>query len=98
MNQEDLQLITTPKSRIPEFDFTNSTAQSCDDWLTKLAECELVYHLDDDPANIVSVKHGKMLQLFSRQECTELKLIVDVIYSVQNYDPFDKLTSLIEGE
>ena len=77
-------------NRIPAFDFDNITPDTCDEWIKKLNDAELLYHFDDDPADIITGD----IKTFSELECETLEKIVDAMHSLDGYDPFETCVAL----
>ena len=81
-------------NRIPYFDHNNLNPEYVNDWITKLHNAGLSYHFDEDPRDIVYKDNGQYMPLFTKQECKTLDSIMESIYSMGNYDPFEQLVKL----
>jgi len=80
-------------SRIPEFNFDDVTTENCDAWIRKLNSAGLLYHFDDSPTTIIEFGTGN--RTFTDEEAEELGPIMDAMFSVDGYDPFDIAVDLV---
>lgn len=64
-------------SRIPEY--KNQTTAGMNAWFSEMFAKGLLFHPDDSPENIVSIKTGK--QIFSFEETIEIKEILNVMFN-----------------
>lgn len=64
-------------SRLPSF--TELNLAGMNQWFSDMAELGLLFHPDDSPQDIVSIKTGQ--QLFTECECSEINRILDEMFS-----------------
>ncbi len=76
--------------RIPPFDVHNATPESADKWIAALHDKGLLFHFDDDPAEVINAKG----RTFTDAEVKTLQPIVDAIFDIDGYDPFETAVKL----
>ncbi|MDN5864041.1 MAG: hypothetical protein L0I62_02335 [Gammaproteobacteria bacterium] len=64
-------------SRIP--DYNSNTRAGMTAWFAEMANRNLLFHPEDRPAEIIDVETEK--GMFTRQECTELDVIMAAMFS-----------------
>ncbi|RLA69840.1 MAG: hypothetical protein DRG09_04730 [Epsilonproteobacteria bacterium] len=80
-------------NRIPKFDFNTLTPEAINEWIIQLHNAGLAYHFDDDPSDIID---SDFMRLFNNAEVDTLNTIMEAIYSVKGYDPFETLVLLTD--
>jgi len=86
-------------SRIPEFDYNDLSPEAINNWIIQLHGLGLDYHFDDDPVDVVCKgSNGDFVRTFTDEEANELDAIMESIYSVKGYDPFETLVLLSQQE
>lgn len=78
-------------NRIPAFDDSNPTPESCNEWIKKLHEAGLLYHFDDEPCSII---HDGGVRTFSLPEIETLIKIMWAMHRIEGYDPFETCVAL----
>ena len=81
-------------NRIPYFNHNNLTPGYVNNWITELHNAGLSYHFDDDPRDVIKTGEKHNIPLFTERECKTLDSIMESIYSMDNYDPFEQLVKL----
>ena len=64
-------------SRVPEFETSTFTGMRA--WFKAMAKRGLLFHPDDAPDQIISIKTDQ--RLFSRDECLKLEQIIGVMFN-----------------
>lgn len=64
-------------SRIPDYKNNNPAGMSL--WFSEMLEKGLLFHPDDSPENIVSIKTGK--EIFSYDETVKIKEILSFMFN-----------------
>lgn len=77
--------IMNMKSRIPGLNtvFLGGAVQ----WFTEMANHGLLFHLDDDPADIVVIKMGE--PVFSNEEADSARLVLDRLFQALGKAAYD---------
>lgn len=63
-------------SRIPKY--TNQTLDDMSYWFSVMYEKGLLFHPDDSPENLISIKTGELI--FTSNEITEINLIMSAMF------------------
>jgi hypothetical protein len=72
-------------SRIPYF--VDHSQEGMKNWFSEMSSKGLLFHPDDSPDDIVSIKTGK--EIFSSDEAVRIKETLKIMFSIFNDDVYE---------